>query len=1037
MFNEAELEQSIIDLLVNEVKYNHVNGDEIHKEISEILLKDDIKNFLLIKYDISETEANNIIKDLESNTRLPLYDSNKKILSLLANGYDFKRENINDKDIHISFIDYENIDNNKFKIVNQLQIKGLEETRIPDGIIYINGIPVVVFEFKSAVKENTTVKNAYDQLTITYKRDIPDLFKYNAFVVISDGVNNKYGSLFSDYEYFYSWRKTSIDDEEVDSINSLYSMIKGMFNKKTLLDIIRNFVYFPDTDDKDLKIVCRYPQYYASLKLLNNIKLNINEIKDGKGGTYFGATGCGKSYTMLYLSRLLMKDQSLKNPTIVLITDRNDLDIQLSQQFVNSTNFIGDKNVLTIKSREDLKDQLKDIPSGGVFLTTVQKFCEGTDILSERSNIICISDEAHRTQINLEGTEKIDDNGIERKYGFAKYLHDSLPNATYVGFTGTPIDGTIKVFGKIVDSYTMNESVIDGITVNIVYDGRAAKVMLNQEKLNEIEKLYTQWEEQGVNEYQIEESKKTVAKIKTIIGHPDRLNKIANDFIEFYEKRVEDKATVAGKALFVCMDRYIAFDLYKKIIELRPDWKEPIKNENNDKVKSLPKINMIMTRDKKDTEELYNLLGDEKYRKEMAKQFKYPDSNFKIAIVVDMWLTGFDVPCLDTMFIDKPIQEHTLIQTISRVNRVYPNKEKGLVVDYFGIKRKMEIALKMFNKKEANIFEDIEKIVVIFKNQIDILNRMFVNFNSDSFFNGTPKERLECLNKATEFVQQTDDFEKRFVSNVKKMRSAYNLCMSSNQIDKNEREYFYFYSAIKSILFKITKGDLPDVEQMNKKVNKLIEEAIISNGVEDIFNDQVRMRAREINIFSTDFIEKLDKLELPNTKIKILENLLKTAIADYKRTNKIKGIEFSEKLQNLIDTYNNRTLDEKEASEVLNNVSEAIINLYKELELDRESFKELGIDFEEKSFYDILKHTSEKYNFNYPEEKIIELSKRIKDIVNDKAKYVDWAKKENIKAEFKVSMILLLAEFGYPPMTNDEVFKEVFEQAENFKKYMK
>ncbi len=1038
MFNEGTLEEAIIDLLVNEVNYTHVKGDEIHKELSEILFRDDIKSFLLSKYDITETEAINIINDLEANTRLPLYDSNKKILNLLANGYDFKRENSNEKDIHISFIDYENANNNSFKIVNQLQIKGMEEIRIPDGIVYINGIPVVVLEFKSAVKENTTIKTAYDQLTITYKRAIPDLFKYNAFVVISDGVNNRCGSLFSEYEYFYSWRKTGFEESEVDSIDSLYTMIKGLFNKETLVNVIKNFVYFPDTNDDELKVVCRYPQYYGTLKLLDSIKENIYSIKDGKGGTYFGATGCGKSYTMLFLARMLMKDNGLKNPTILLISDRTDLDIQLSKQFVNSKEFIGDNNVKTIISREDLKTTLENIPSGGVFLTTVQKFCENTNLLSDRGNIICISDEAHRSQINLEASDSIKEDGIKRKYGFAKYLHDSLPNATFVGFTGTPVDGTLNVFGKIVDCYTMSESVADGITVDIVYDGRAAKVLLDQNKVNEIENLYNEWETQGANEYQIEESKKAVTKLKTIVGHPNVINNIAIDFVEFYEKRVNDNATVAGKAMFVCMDRYIAFDLYKKILEIKPEWAEnKILDDTNTKIKALPKISMIMTRDKKDPEELYNLLGDDKHRKEMAKQFKYPNSNFKIAIVVDMWLTGFDIPCLDTMFIDKPLQEHTLIQTISRVNRVYPNKEKGLIVDYFGIKTKMREALKMFNKKDSEIFEDIGKLVVVFKNQLDLLDRMFVNYNSNNFFNGNPKERLECLNKATEFVQKTEEFEKRFVANVKKMRSAYNLCLSSDSIEHNEKERFYFYSAIKSILFKITKGDLPDVEQMNKTVSKIIEEAIISTGVEDLFSKENTFKARTINIFDAEFMEKINSIELPNTKIKVLERLLKNAIEDYKRTNKIKGFEFSEKLQNIIDNYNDRLLDVKEASNVLNNVADSIINLYRELQEDKESFKNLGIDFEEKSFYDILIATSKKYKFKFDEQKIIELAKDIKKVVDNKSKYVDWAKKENIKAEFKVEMILLLAEYEYPPMTNDEVFKEVFEQAENFKKYMK
>ena len=421
-------------------------------------------------------------------------------------------------------IDFKDVDKNIFKIVNQLEIKGTER-RIPDGIVYVNGLPLVVLEFKSAVKEDATIMNAFTQLTVRYRRDIPELFRYNAFVVISDGVNNKYGTLFTPYEFFYAWRKVEAMDKAGDGIDSLHTMMEGLFRRERLLSVAKDFVYFPDTSKSERKIVCRYPQFFATHRLYENIleHSHINLHGDGKGGTYFGATGCGKSLTMLFLTRMLMRSRHLASPTIVLITDRTDLDDQLSGLFTNAKQFVGDECVKEVLTRKQLGEMLRGRKSGGVFLTTIQKFSEDIDLLSDRANIICISDEAHRSQTNIEQNVRVTDNGVKRSYGFAKYLHDSLPNATYVGFTGTPIDATIDVFGEVVDAYTMTESVEDGITRRIVYEGRAAKVFADHRKLQEIEDYYKQCAEEGANEYQIEESKKAVTQINKILGDPDRL----------------------------------------------------------------------------------------------------------------------------------------------------------------------------------------------------------------------------------------------------------------------------------------------------------------------------------------------------------------------------------------------------------------------------------------------------------------------------------------------------------------------------------
>lgn len=1040
-FDEHALEMSIMELFENE-GYEHFTGNEIHREKTEVLLVDDLKNYLYDRYaddGITPSEVESIILNLHSITG-NLYEVNKTVFKMISDGFILNREDRSLKDLYIHLIDFENPDHNIFKIVNQVEISGFDQSRIPDGIVYVNGIPLVVLEFKSAIQENTTIMDAYRQLTIRYRRDIPEIFKYNAFVVISDGVNNKCGSLFSPYEFFYAWRKIEADEKEVDGIDSLLAMIKGLFRKERLISVVKNFIYFPDSGDKELKIVCRYPQYFAATKLFQNIKKELRPLGSGKGGTYFGATGCGKSYTMLFLTRMLMKSKYFHSPTIIIITDRTDLDDQLSKQFINSKVFIGDNSVINIDSREELRKSLQGRTSGGVYLTTIQKFTEDLQLLSDRDNIICISDEAHRSQVNLDQKIKITESGVQKKYGFAKYLHDSLPNATYVGFTGTPIDATIKVFGPVIDSYTMTESVRDGITVNLVYDGRAAKVNLNQNKLKEIEEYYNHCADEGANEHQIEESKKAMAHLDVILGDPDRLSSIAKDFIKHYENRVEEGASVAGKAMFVCANRTIAFDLYKKIVELRPEWVIPkecedgvtLTEKEKKLLKPIEKIRLVMTRNKDDEKDLYNLLGTKEERKELDRQFKNVKSNFKIAIVVDMWLTGFDVPSLDTIYIDKPIQQHTLIQTISRVNRVYKGKDKGLIVDYIGIKKNMNIALKRYTNFESEEFEGIEQSINIVRDQLEVLKNIFHGFEDRDYFNGSPLERLRCLNRAVEFVQQTEELERRFMAAVRRMKQAYNLCSSSESFVEREIDYIHFYSAIRSILFKLTKGDAPDISQMNQKVREMVAEAIRSDGVEELFEAGKNV---DIDIFSDEYIAKINNLPLPNTKIKLLQKLLSQAIDEYKKVNKIKGKEFSDRMNAIVDSYNDRIKDEVYAHQVLDNVAEELSQLLAKLKEEKNSFESMGIDFEEKAFYDILKMTAEKFEFEYPHEKLIILSKKIKNIVADKTKYTDWSKREDIKAALKVDLIIVLDENKYPPVIKDEVFQQVFEQAENFKKY--
>ena len=1041
-FTEAKLEEAFIELLGNE-GYPHFLGNTINRNDEEVLIEEDLIEFLLSQYKndgLTTNEAKSIVLQLKTQSSSDLYETNKTIMQWLADGFTFKREDRNQKDIWIYLIDYSEANNNTYKFVNQLEIVGTEK-RIPDGIIYINGLPVIVFEFKTAIQENCTIHNAYTQLTTRYKRDIPELFKYNAFCVISDGVNNKAGSFFAAYEFFYAWRRVSGLAKDVDGIDSMFTLIQGMLHQNRVRDIIQNFIYIPDTSKKDEKIVCRYPQYYAAKALYENIKVAQKPTGDGKGGTYFGATGCGKSFTMLFLSRILMKSEYFENPTIVLITDRTDLDDQLSGQFTNAKNYIGDNTITSVESRAELRKLMQGRASGGVFLTTIHKFTEDTELLTDRTNVICISDEAHRSQTNLDQKIRVTENGVKKTFGFAKYLHDSLPNATFVGFTGTPVDATLDVFGKVVDAYTMTESVKDEITVRIVYEGRAAKIALHNSELEKIEKYYEEASEAGANEYQVEESKKQSANMNAILGDPDRLKELATDFVNHYENRINEGATVKGKAMFVSSSREIAYEFYKNVIALRPEWNEVkiaeegavLSDKDKREIKPMERIKMIMTRGKDDPKEMYDLLGTKDYRKELDRQFKNEKSNFKIAIVVDMWLTGFDVPFLDSIYIDKPIQQHNLIQTISRVNRKFKGKNKGLVVDYVGIKKAMNLALAKYTKGEGDNFEDIQQSLIVVRNHLDLLSKLFHKFDSSKYFNGSSLEQLNTLNMAAEYVQLTKDLETRFMGLVKRLKAAYDICAGSEQLNQIERDYTHFYLAVRSIVFKLTKGDAPDTAQMNAKVREMIKNALQSDGVEELFK-MGEETEKEQDIFDEDYLAKIDKIKLPNTKIKLLQQLLARVIGEMKKVNKVKGVDFSKKMETLVTRYNERDENDVLRSEVYEEMAEQLTNLIWEVHQEFTAGDDLGIDFEEKAFYDILKDLCIKYDFTYPDDKLIELAKAVKDLVDAQAKFPDWSKRDDIKSALKVGLILLLDEHGYPPVQRDEVYKEIFEQAENFKK---
>lgn len=1047
-FNEAELESAITELFKQE-GYTHINGETLHRKYTDILLADDLKAFLAGRYEaenITPAEIERAVSKLENIPSAPLYSGNKKAHNTVTEGFDLIRDDPSKTALHINFIDFENTENNSFKVITQYSVDD-KHLRRPDMLLFINGIPVAVFEFKTAIDENTTIFSAWEQITKRYTRDIPNLMKYCFMSVISDGANTKLGTIFTEYPFYYSWNKVNDNEKVSNGISSLFTMIKGAFAKDRVLSILRDFILYPDSEkDKDSTgvIICRYPQFFASHRMYENIRKHMKPDGDGKGGTYFGSTGCGKTFTMVFLSRLiaLRDNKSFHNPTILIITDREDLDSQTAKCFVASKTFLHEEDVRSIESRQDLKDTLGNKPSGGIYITTIQKFCEDIGLLSDRSNIICISDEAHRTQTNTAPKLKKTDKGIFTAYGFAKYLRESFPNATYCGFTGTPIDETIAVFGDVVDSYTMKESSDDGITVRISYQPRLARVIISDEKAQEINSYYQACAKEGSNPEQIEASKKAMASMNKILGDPDRLAKLASDIVEHYESLCAEKPDIVQKAMIVCNEREVAYNLIQAILRIRPEWGEPHKSDREtelsdkklDKLIALPKINLVATQGENDFKALYDMCGNKKHREMLDEQFKNDNSNFKIAVVVDMWITGFDVPSLAVMYIDKPLKKHTLIQTISRVNRVFDGKDKGLVVDYIGIYDDMMEAVKKYGDSAQSPVDELNVTLGILRNHISLIDALFSSFNPEKFYNGTPLERLNCLNLAIEFVQTKKELETRFMGLSKRLKQAYIICCSSGEMTDIEMSKAQFYIAVRSIIYKQTKGDAPDTETMNQVVEKMIAEAIACTGVEDIINEN-----KTVDFFSDDFTKKLSEIKLPISKFNALLKLLKKAIADYGKTNKVKAMEFSEKLKLVVDKYNNRdnfVFTSEVVADFVNDLSDKLIDIFKELEKDKMSFEKMGISFEEKAFYDILVKVRNDHEFAYEDEKCIVLAKKIKELIDDKSKYVDWSTKDNIKNELNRDLTVLLYQNGYPPEWDDEVFEKVMEQAENFKKYI-
>lgn len=1091
---ESEYEYAFIQLLEAE-DWNYISGKQINRESKrDVLIADDFKKF--ISASSSELTENEVVKIFD-NIRLVGSESDfatlHKVYGWMVDGIQFTLQNGVAK--MIPLIDFDNPKNNIFRVVNQLTIEytnnGQKENRRPDVLLYVNGMPLCVIELKNPADANATVYDAWEQINIRYWRDIPHLLHYCPLACISDGVKTRLGTVRTPYEHFYAWRRVNDGDKlSTMPFAETETMIKGVYSPERFLEIFRDYIYFQDSiyDKNEVEIVCRYPQFFAS-KLLKQSIINSVVTKSGKGGTYFGATGCGKTYTMAFLARQLALRctdiPQIGSPTIILIVDRDELQKQGAKLFTKSKEFLNLGEVSVVKSRAQLREELGARQSGGFYICTIQKFCDRENdkigLINDRQNIICFSDEAHRTQ--LEHSKKIQfskdaDENMKAMVSkpYAKVLKEAFPQATFVGFTGTPIAETYQTFGDEIDRYTMDQAVADGLTVPIKYHPRIAKVLLDNNKVKEIENYYKKCAEDGATKDDIEASKRAMSSMEVILAEPSRLERLATDIHDHYIMSCECNPDRVQKAMIVCSSRKIAYSLLLKFKEKYPEWFEgkktpdwitATKQELNE-LKPMPFMAMVSSVGSNDEAEMYNYLGgvkNDKRSEELDAAFKQEKSNFHIVIVVDMWITGFDVPSLTYLYNDKPLKKHLLIQTISRVNRKYPGKDYGMIIDYIGIRNNMREAMKVYggNNSVAPTSDDVEQATSVFREELEILKSQFTGYDLTPFLNPScdPVERYKLLSKAAEYVFLSTkllntegnggsyqvSFKTYFLKTVKRMRGAFDICQPSGNLKEDESALAQCFMAIAGFVRKMSGTSEVDTDTMNRAVSKMVEEALRYNQVESVLES-----GEEEDIFSPEYFEKLSDVKMPATKLELLIKMLRKQIKEFGKVNQLAAKTFQEMLEKTIAVYHERRkhLTAEEAGEAQNIASDDIIRAATEQALDilrqmnenRESFRKLGLTFEEKAFYDILISLRDRYNFEYGTDKKVDgivvnekcksLAKKVKEIIDAKSSYADWLNNQNVRDQLKLDIKICLVQSGYPPQYSPEVFNKVMEQVENF-----
>ena len=1027
-FTESSLEIAVIEQL-QELGYDYaIDTDQwclsraLDSFINEELLLD---RLMAINPGVKVSVLEQAISRIKTLDNPSLFERNHIVHRWLTDGMQVE-DYESDVNPLVRFLDFARPDNNVFQVANQLKFKENRNLRIPDVIIFVNGIPLVVFELKSIeYNEDTFIERAYEQLgrngeSDGYRYDIPTLFNYNAFLVISDGANNKVGTLTSDITRYNEWK--SVDGEIGYKKNYAYKLdvlLEGLLKPARLLDVIKNNLFFMNKDkEKPIKILSQYHQYFGVKKAYESIKKSLKPEGTGKAGIVWHTQGSGKSFSMVMLAHKLITDIEMRNPTVVILTDRNDLDNQLYTTFSNASEFLRTRPV-QVESREDLLEKIGAVKEGGIIFTTLQKFDKANIVPNNRSNIVVISDEAHRSHYGIDEKIVLKENpdgtySSYSKYGYAKYIRDALPEATYIGFTGTPVESgdhsTSAIFGETVDTYDMTQSVEDGSTVKIFYESRLAKVWLDDGKLKEIDAYYDDLAQQGVSDDIIEESKSKLSSMEVIIGDKDRLRLLATDILAHYDER---KDILSGKAMIVCMSRDIAYKLYKELVAQAPE-KES-------------EIAVIVTESNKDTDEKRELFKDKAYRENMAKEFKKKDGSIKIVIVVDMWLTGFDVTDLDVMYIDKPMKGHNLMQAIARVNRVHVGKESGLIVDYIGIKRSLEEALNIYTArdKELNLRDIQETAKSILDEKLSILDELFYKVDKKGFFGGSNSVRLKAIQNGADFVFTTEDIKKAYLQITKQLKDAYAVAIGI--LDADYQKKVLYYLAVRHFVQKVERGNMPHnitPESINKQVADLIAEAIKGDEVKILTKVEDTEENRDIwDLLSEEKVEKLRQSQPPHVFIKIMERLLKEAVKEYRGYNLVKAKEYSERLRKLLEAYNTREDDLKTDITIV-----GLIAFSQEMVESEEYAKKNNLTGRERAFYDAL--VANKSAMELMSDDILRvMAMELKAIVEEYAT-VDWSKKKDTRAKMRMQIKRLLKKYNYPPEYSEEAISRVVDQAE-------
>ena len=1000
-YTEADYENTIIELFDN-MGWRHVYGPDVERDYKDPLYEEQLDDAIhRINPEMPESAIHEALFKLKNFDNADLVRKNAVFMDYIQHGVEVRYlVGSEERSGLVYLVDYKNPDNNSFVIANQWTFIENSNKR-PDVLLFLNGLPVVLMELKSPSREETDASEAYTQIR-NYMHEIPSMFIYNCICVMSDHLTSKAGTITSGEDRFMEW-KTKDGSYENTQYAQFDTFFEGMFQKERLLDIIKNFICFSNEGLKQFKILAGYHQYFAVRKAIESTKKGM--ATDGRGGVFWHTQGSGKSLSMVFYAHLLQ--DALDSPTIVVITDRNDLDDQLYGQFAKCKDFLRQVPIHA-QSRQNLKELLDGRQANGIIFTTMQKFEESHEPLSERHNIIVMADEAHRGQYGLK--EKIDSKTGEIKVGTARVIRNSLPHATYIGFTGTPIAlkdrNTREVFGDYIDIYDMTQAVEDGATRPVYYESRVIKLKLDPDTLALIDKEYDIMAENADPDV-IERSKKELGQMEAILGNDKTIESLVNDILDHYENYRENLLT--GKAMIVAYSRPIAMKIYKRILELRPAWTD--------------KVKVVMTSSNKDPEEWAKIIGNKHHKDELAAEFKDNDSPFKIAIVVDMWLTGFDVPSLATMYIYKPMKGYNLMQAIARVNRVFKDKEGGLIVDYVGIASALKEAMNDYTARDRKNYGDTDVAKVAypkFKEKLSVCRDLFYGYDYSDFIHGSNLARSRAISGAVNFIVAVDKENDRdtFLKEALMLKQALSLC--SSLAAEDERIEAAFFESVRVLVNRLVnqgEGKKISLPEINARINNLLKASIKSDGVINLFQDA----NSEFSLFDPNFLQEIANMKEKNLAVELLKKLIAEQVVVYKHTNVVKSEKFSEILQKAMNQYLNGMLTNEQ-------VIEEMLNLAKQIQAAQKEGEKLGLTADELAFYDALTKPQAIKDF-YENEELIAITKELADTLR-KNRTIDWQKRDSARAKMRMLIKRLLRHHRYPPEGMDDAVQTVMTQCE-------